>query len=1294
VLEIAALHGDVLGMRRFIEVGRPLTAGGEFSPGKLGRALTDLVGRGLLIETEHDYLCPRHLAEEIALASRRSGRAALITAQMLKLEPWSGRLQRDPKSLWRHFRLHLYAGDWRQSKGLATDLERLGRQPWAEVGWQLASVQSFLEFPPEIALLLARDTVIFSLNTPVAAPQAVQALGQLIRDPAATPREQQLYGHCLLMMERHQELDELLEEFDFPILEGCRKLLAGNPQGLEDFHRGLRGSRAFPSYTALFLYLVALAAREGLDSPGFHDQAARYENFRLPFQWLAEVKSGQTHQITPLLREKLERLPDGIVPHCALILHWAGFRFEGFRLAQRAEEYSQAGYPVFAQWLRHADQGELTAPELAPPLVGLLQADQRWQKALLALNAWAEPGQGPAAEQERLVWHIEPFVARREVEPRLQKLSRRGVWSSGRLLPLDEIAAKPPECADEHDHRVLDAMRRVITAPRYGLTVSRSELQNAALLGLVGHPRVYLTKSPETTVELELQPVALLVRSLSDHLELKLEPYPMSMPMVTAQPAGPGKVHLFHFTDRLVQLSRVIDTGLKVPVEGQDQLQSALARLASAGLTVRSDIPLSGPSQESAADPTLRVRLSPYAEGLSVQVRVAPLGDEGPVLVPGQGAPVVAGRVAGAGRQVRRDLALEALSWQQLETEYPQLQSTDFVLQTPLQCLTFLESFVGIEDPRFRLEWPEGERFAVTRRLGLPQLGQKVRAGGDWFSIGARAQVDHDLFYGLGELLEARRAAVGRFLPLEGGRFVALTEQVERHLERLERLAQRRARGELQLHPLSAVLALEDQEVEADQGFHAVRERLRDAQEWQPDLPAGLHAQLRDYQAEGVRWLLRLARWGVGACLADDMGLGKTLQLLAVLLQRAALGPALVVAPTSVCWNWIEEARRFAPALSLRPIGQALPEDLGPHDVLVVSYGLLVNHAQGLQAVAWATVVLDEAQAIKNAGTQRARAAQGLPAEFRVAASGTPVENHPEEMWSLFSFLNPGLLGSRKAFGQRFAGPAGQRELARLVRPFILRRTKDQVLTELPPRTEITERVILSPGERALYENLRQEAVLSLREESEQSYLSVLAHLSRLRLACCHPRLLLPQSALSSAKLERCLELLEELRENGHRVLVFSQFVSFLEILRQALQPKVRLAYLDGSTPAAARRKEVKAFQDGERDVFLISLKAGGTGINLTAADYVIHLDPWWNPAVEDQASDRAHRMGQQRPVTVYRLVAQDSIEETIVDLHQQKRDLARRLLEGTESSHRLSTAELIELLGYTPAHNILHKDW
>ena len=361
----------------------------------------------------------------------------------------------------------------------------------------------------------------------------------------------------------------------------------------------------------------------------------------------------------------------------------------------------------------------------------------------------------------------------------------------------------------------------------------------------------------------------------------------------------------------------------------------------------------------------------------------------------------------------------------------------------------------------------------------------------------------------------------------------------------------------------------------------------------------------------------------------------------------------------------------------------------------MTSYSILQLDADALAKLDLATVVLDEAQLIKNVETKRARAALRLRARVRVATTGTPIENRLDDLHSIFSFLDPGLLGSAASFQARFGrpierdrDPRARSALRRLIAPFVLRRTKTQVLPELPARTEVTLRVPLELEEMAVYEVIREEALSQLAgvvhagRGKGKARIHILAAIMRLRRAASNARLVLPDAVAPSAKLAALGELLDDLLPNQHKVLVFSQFTDHLALVKEMLGARgVSHQYLDGSTPMAARKAAVDAFQAGRSEVFLISLKAGGFGLNLTAADYVVHMDPWWNPAVEDQASDRAHRIGQSRPVTIYRLVARDTVEDRILALHHRKRELAAGVLEGSNLAGSMSEAELLDLI-------------
>ena len=487
-------------------------------------------------------------------------------------------------------------------------------------------------------------------------------------------------------------------------------------------------------------------------------------------------------------------------------------------------------------------------------------------------------------------------------------------------------------------------------------------------------------------------------------------------------------------------------------------------------------------------------------------------------------------------------------------------------------------------------------------------------------------------------------------------------------------------------------------------------QRLRESTYTPVAAPAGLNAQLRPYQLEGLNWMQTLRELGVGGILGDDMGLGKTLQTLAHLLTEKQAGrleqPALAVMPTSLIPNWLDEAQRFTPQLKVLALhGSARQKDfasLTEYDLVLTTYALLPRDLEVLQPQPWSVLILDEAQNIKNPVSKAAQAARDLQAGQRLCLSGTPLENHLGELWSQFHFLMPGWLGDSKTFNRDYRTPiekhgnAGRMQhLTARIKPFLLRRKKDQVATELPPKTEIVHWVELSDGQRDVYETVRVAMDKKVRDEIARSGVArsqiiILDALLKLRQVCCDLRLIntpLTAKALrsGSGKLVSLMEMLEELLGEGRRILLFSQFTSMLALIEQELQQRgIGYSLLTGDT--TDRRTPVKDFQGGKVPLFLISLKAGGTGLNLTAADTVIHFDPWWNPAVENQATDRAYRIGQNNPVFVYKLIARGTVEEKIQALQQEKAALAGAVLEGgTTGGFKLEQGDIEALFAPLP---------
>ncbi len=664
-----------------------------------------------------------------------------------------------------------------------------------------------------------------------------------------------------------------------------------------------------------------------------------------------------------------------------------------------------------------------------------------------------------------------------------------------------------------------------------------------------------------------------------------------------------------------------------------------------------------------------------------VALRLRLLPEASPLMVPACGLDVpVLERVDGSSVAVRRDAARE---WAEVEKAADSLQQAGCAFAERLvQGVVALSGFAELvpllracRECGIECCWEKGHAL----RLHQPQSGLTLRrenAGGDWLELGGGLPVDEGRVLELATMLDAFAGRSENTLRLAGGEYVLLTPVLERQLALLELVWQeKRGRQGVSSSALPLLDALEGSGQTAEVTSAPA------------PLPEGLCATLRPYQAEGFRWLAERSGMGLGALLADDMGLGKTVQVLALLLHAAVqpgAGASLVVAPVSLLGNWAEEAARFAPSLTIIIYDSRKPDclsNMGAGTLVLASYGQIVSRQKDFAAMGWDVLVLDEAQNIKNPDSQRARAVCTLRARSRLCLTGTPVENNLLDLWSQMRFLNPGLLGNRAAFLRRFrnVSPAQLTLLRQVLAPLLLRRTKAEVLTQLPPLTESIEWVEFSKEERALYESLRRSALRKL--EGGSKGIGILAELTRLRRACCHGRLAFPEFAGSSAKLVAMAERVQELRTAGRRVLIFSQFTDVLDLAQELLESSgISCLRLDGSTATAERNRLVKCFQEGRADAFLISLKAGGAGLNLTAADYVMLLDPWWNPAVEAQAAGRSHRMGQTQPVTLCRFMVRGTVEERILELHKEKQQLAEQVLSG--SGEALSLANLRALLG------------
>ncbi|MEO1482279.1 MAG: DEAD/DEAH box helicase [Myxococcota bacterium] len=935
-----------------------------------------------------------------------------------------------------------------------------------------------------------------------------------------------------------------------------------------------------------------------------------------------------------------------------------------------------------------------------------------WEHRLVQLESWTG-AETTAAPRSRLSWSVSTD-RRRPIAAYLSTMGKSGKWLTPKRVDLETIDWATTE------HEMVD---RIVADEVEQLGYPGSELWSC-LERLVGHGRLVDKAKPRERTRLRRYRPTIRVEATDEalvvHIEFEGKPLDLeTLRRLTGSESSTLAIHdgyfprsgdvpersLFDMREDFNDLFLLVDwrspetnmlhllgaSGQRYPKAAFPRLQRVLERVAE---MLPVEWTRTGRSGRVKSLSRAIVTASPSVSrgGITLTVLIEPHPGSGRFR-PAEGASTVPSVTQDQLLLVERDFHRENARILELqEVLGPASYETlgifnEFELESTEQLLpliTFAE-----QSGDFELRW---DALKAPRVAGINRLSLELNAKENWFDIDGTVTVDQTQLT-LRALLHAVR---------ENKRFVRLDR--ERFAEVNETLAQ-------DLHHINAVLSEEDRL--SREGLLSVQETLEKVGDVRADevvtefraqadardpiaLGEAFCAELRPYQYDGFQWLARMGRLGLGCILADDMGLGKTVQALAYLSSRP--GPALVLAPTSVCDNWRRECEKFLPdahPLVYRGKGRRrLLEDLRSSTVLIASYALLQRDGAALAEVEWGTVIFDEAQQLKNPTAKTTRSALTLRGDHRVALTGTPMENHLGELWSLFRVLAPGLLGSWKRFGDRFAKPiaegnrAASASLAQAIHPYILRREKSAVAQELPPVQEILIDVELDDESREVYERVRAHAELHLASNAaetlglEKRRFEVLSSLTRLRQVACSPRLLEPAYEHLSPKLTRTLEMLAELLAEERRVLVFSQFVGFLGLLREELDARsIRYVSLDGSTPAPLRQKRVDSFQAGEFPLFLISLKAGGTGLNLTAADTVIHLDPWWNPAAEQQATDRAHRMGQTNPVTVYKLVTRDTVEEKILRLQERKRKLVSQTLRGAAAAPALTVDDMLDLL-------------
>lgn len=916
--------------------------------------------------------------------------------------------------------------------------------------------------------------------------------------------------------------------------------------------------------------------------------------------------------------------------------------------------------------------------------------------------------EGQKAEK-RLIYFLDGLWLKSIVE---QTRREDGSWDSGISVSRKQFLNEGFDSMNDADRKVAAKMRvRVVDHPEAPILFE--ELGASERL-FVGEPYT----QPFQPVEAEVVMPSIKFKTLgneifvSSNVSLDSNLRIPSKCIVSTSEYGKYKAIMLNDLQKDV-LTRALSAPV-LPIHAAAEVKILAERLEGI-LDVECDLMNADSIKDVKGTGTIAIRITPSDKERSytVQMLAAPLPG-GQIRFPaGEGDELIYDQAEGETMAVVRDLAAEQYNYEVLHNFICDKIGNvfkDFMtaeLSAAQSLLTLLE-FAYEHQSAYLLEWPLGRELKFKGIVQPADVEVLVSTGVEWFKVEGKVNLPTGSM-SFQELLDKHRESEYEgYIQVSDTEYLKLTDTLKKHIDQLDKLVagvEKGSKGKLvgkyDVGALAEILG-EDGGLHAqmDENFLGLLKKMREAYDNTPEVPAGLNATLREYQREGFEWLVRLTSWGAGACLADDMGLGKTLQSIALMLHRAEQGPSLVVAPKSLVLNWDKEIRKFAP--SLHPVNlnseknkRGSIEAAKAGDIVITTYGVLVTQKDALASKQWNVICLDEAHYIKNKMTRASRSAMSLKGDARVILTGTPLQNHLGEMWNLFQFINPGMLGPWQQFVDKYIKSPWDdlihKELKDRTLPFILRRTKEEVLDDLPEKISYEQMVELSTEEMTIYEKIRKDVELKFkkhktsaeREEARNLDLSFFQELTKLRLLSNSVSLVYPEWKEESSKIAALRDLLTSLSSRvDNRVLIFSQFTSFLSQVGKMMKDAgFEYLYLDGQTPLQERQNLVDSFQTGDSQFFLISLKAGGLGLNLTAANYVILMDPWWNPSIEDQATDRAHRIGQERNVTVIRLVSANTIEEKILKLHDQKQDLSDKVLEGTSTSASLSMDDILDMV-------------
>ena len=954
--------------------------------------------------------------------------------------------------------------------------------------------------------------------------------------------------------------------------------------------------------------------------------------------------------------------------------------------------------------LTDEEKGELEALYGNKPLLSSIHRKELWEVVLECIEkaVAGDEKDGTAIGSKRRIAYIIGQSGR--IEVREQNVLKNGSWGAGKRISDIAFCQGDIPFMDDVDRRILADYK---SSDNYELQLSN------VLPYMVGIQRVFSGRyAPFAPVEVVDELPYLEVKrgkngfklasnvTLCDLQDIEGEHIVRKINDVTYTVIRVDKRMVPYY----MQLLRL----KSIPLEAEQKLKNLLPALGKV-MEIHSDmVDYSSIAEVLDGSPKISVLIkNSHPSVYTVNLRVRPFDGGVKSFIPGEGAALVFDEKDGVRYRIKRNLAeeqfnkkmlmdfcdddMEVLPFRSKEDSNAMFMHTEQVLA--------LMDFVSQNGDVFQIEWENSNGLKLKKTVNPEKWNINMKPVGGWFEMEGDVCLDDSTLLSVAQLIQVLNTCKNeRYVRLSGDEFIELTASLRKQLARIEAIASQE-HGRVRLSALNAGLLGEDAydgvfKINREKTLDELRGRIQASRNVKISVPKTLNADLRDYQKEGFEWMARMDSWGAGVCLADDMGLGKTIQSIAYLLHKSKLGVSLVVAPVSVVPNWKKELERFAPSLVVKVVNGAgdrvaLIKSAKAGEVVLTSYGMLLTNNEDFMGKKWNVAVLDEAHVIKNRDTKTSVAIMNLQCKSRVILTGTPVQNNLGELWNLFHFINPGLLGGWEEFKRKFVVPIEenqdkerQKQLKRIIQPFMLRRTKSDVLEDLPEKNEILVSVELTEDELAVYELIRTKAEQQLKEGGNKVEVKVLAEIMRLRQAACATSLVEKEWKGDCSKIETFVNMAKTIADGGSRALVFSQFTSFLELVRKKLDEQgIGYLYLDGSTPLKQRELLVNDFQQGNVPIFLISLKAGGLGLNLVGANYVIHLDPWWNPSIEQQATDRAYRIGQQRDVTVYHLVAKNTIEEKILRLHKTKRNLADALLDGSDVGHKLNADDLLAML-------------